>query len=117
MSAPFAVALALLVHETRWGRKALLLAVAALVLFLTIIGLERGPWLGMIAVMSVVAFLRSKKIFAFLVVILVASATFSPVKQRALSTVKELKQGSQYSRFQIWSVAPEIVSQYPYGRR
>ncbi len=115
MGAPFAVALALVVHETGWKKKALLLAVAAPPLFLTITGLKRGPWLGIAAAMFVVSFLRSRKVFVLIIIVIAVATTFSPVRQRVLRTVNQLEQGDRYSRFQIWAVAPEIISQYPYG--
>lgn len=111
----FAAAAALAVCEDSWPRKAVLLVTACPLLFVLATGLERACWLATVAGLLVVALMRSKKTLVVIVIVLGVAAAFPQIRRRAGHTVDDIQNAETYARFQMWALAPEIMSQYPYG--
>ncbi len=75
---------------------------------------SRGAWLALLAATLMASFLKSRKLFVVLIIVVVIGSLFLPqqVKARVMD-IFNLNEGTSWQRLKLWSGAVNMIKQHP----
>jgi len=108
-------AVSLLLYEKKISCKLLLVPAIVLMGAAQVLNFKRGAWAGLLIVLFIQGWMKSRKLILILILIMVAVFVFyPPAWQRVLKTKLQFET-DDIPRLKIWRAVPQVIREHPLG--